>query len=252
MVTTAIPERVYALCKIVEKGSISVNDLKMKMEPDFLENGSVYFNDYKTAAQELGLIAILDDQVQLAVEPNIVKSIESMRSYANSRLENYNNGQFYRVTKAYFEKSAAIFKEDKNIANLGSLFSEMTGMPVDAVAMRAWRFWVTFLGFGYLHEMFVIPNACVFLKDLITNSKLESNVRYSISDFVNSITPMANIIMTDMTNRTFNYGTSNGLRSLQDMGMIRMEHIMDQADMWTLFPLKTYSNDPIVTHITIL
>ena len=43
MVTTAIPERVFALCKIVEKGSIYAGELKNKMEPEFLENGSVYF-----------------------------------------------------------------------------------------------------------------------------------------------------------------------------------------------------------------
>lgn len=35
MVTTAIPERVYALCKIVEKGPISLSELKDKMEPEF-------------------------------------------------------------------------------------------------------------------------------------------------------------------------------------------------------------------------
>ena len=50
MVTTAIPERVYALCKIVEKGPISLSELKDKMEPEFLGNGSVYFNDYKNAS----------------------------------------------------------------------------------------------------------------------------------------------------------------------------------------------------------
>lgn len=43
MVTTAIPERVFALCKIVEKGSIYSSELKNKMEPEFLGNGSGIF-----------------------------------------------------------------------------------------------------------------------------------------------------------------------------------------------------------------
>ena len=42
MITTAIPERVYTLCKIVEKGSITSNDLKEKNGPEFLKNGSLY------------------------------------------------------------------------------------------------------------------------------------------------------------------------------------------------------------------
>ena len=36
MVTPAIPERVYTLCKIVEKGAISSAEIKEKMEPAYL------------------------------------------------------------------------------------------------------------------------------------------------------------------------------------------------------------------------
>lgn len=252
MVTTAIPERVFALCKIVEKGPISSGDLKDKMEPSFLGNGSVYFNDYKNAAEELELITISDDLISLAVDTKIIKSIEEMRGYINSRLEKHNTGQFYLVTNAYFKKGSDIFKEDKNIANLGPMFTEMTGVPVDAVAMRAWRFWASFLGFGYLQEMFIIPNANVFLWDVITASGLEKKRLYSISEFIDGIAPMANVVIPDVSQKSFNYGVSNGLRALQDAGKIKMEHIHDQADMWTLYPLKAYSNDSTITHITIL
>lgn len=162
MITTAIPERIFALCKIVEKGPIVSSELKDMMEPEYLGNGSVYFNDYKNAAEELGLISISDDLISLAVDAKVIKNIECMRTYINSRLEMFNTGQFYLVTKAYFEKGSDIFKEDKNIANLGPLFTQMTNYPVDAVAMRSWRFWASFLGLGYLQDMFIIPNACVF------------------------------------------------------------------------------------------
>ncbi len=252
MVTPAIPERVYALCKIVEKGSITSKELKDKMEPDFLENKSVYFNDYKNAAEELGLISVSDDQVQLAVEPSVIKNIANMRVYINTNLEKFNSGQFYRVTNAYFEKENLIFKEDKNIANLGPLFTEMTGIPTDAMAMRAWRFWASFLGFGYLQDMFIIPNANVFLEDIIEASGLEKKKMYNVSEFISAITPMANIIIPDVTSKRFSYGVSNGLRTLQDTGKIKMEHIMDQMDLWALYPLKSYSNDSTITHITIL
>lgn len=67
------------------------------MEPEFLGNGTIYFNDYKNAAEELGLVTISDDLISLAVDPKIVKSIESMRAYINSHLELYNTGQFYLV-----------------------------------------------------------------------------------------------------------------------------------------------------------
>lgn len=41
------------------------------MEPDFLQNKSSYFNDYRNAAEELGLISISDDLVSLAVEKKL-------------------------------------------------------------------------------------------------------------------------------------------------------------------------------------
>ena len=252
MVTPAIPERVYAFCKIVEKGPITVSEIKEKMEPDFLRNKSSYFNDYRNAAEELGLISISDDLVSLAVEDKVVKSTDNMRKYINQQLENFNTGQFYLVTNAFFEKGSDIFKEDKNIANLGPMFSEMTGLLVDAMAMRAWRFWASFLGFGYLQDMFIIPNANVFLKDIIMESNIEKNKMYSISEFVDILSPKANIILSDLSNKKFNYGVSNGLRALQDSGFLKMEHILDQKDIWALYPMKAYSNDSIITNITIL
>ena len=230
MVTPAIPERVYALCKIVEKGPITASEIKEKMEPDFLGNKSSYFNDYRNAAEELGLISISDDLVSLAVEDKVVKSTDNMRKYINQQLEKFNAGQFYLVTNAFFEKGSDIFKEDKNIANLGPMFSEMTGLQVDAMAMRAWRFWASFLGFGYLQDMFIIPNANVFLKDIILESNIEKNKMYSISEFVDILSPKANIIFSDLSNKKFNYGVSNGLRALQDSGFLKMEHILDQKD----------------------
>lgn len=252
MATEAIPERVYALCKIVEKGPLSTSEIRDKMEPDFLGNSTPYFYYYKNAAEELGLISISDDLISLAVDESVVKNIESMRKYINQKIEMFNSSQFYLVTNAYFEKGSDIFKEDKNIANLAPMYANLTGMDVDVKAMRAWRFWASFLGFGYLQKMFIIPNANVFLKDIIVGTNLEKNRMYSVSEFVEALLPKANIIISDPASKKFNYGVSNGLRALHDFGVIKMEHILDQKDIWSLYPMKAYSNDPIITNITIL
>ena len=100
--------------------------------------------------------------------------------------------------------------------------------------------------------MFVIPNANVFLKDIIKESNFEKNKMYSISEFIDILSPKANIIISDPSSKKFNYGVSNGLRALQDSGFLKMEHILDQKDIWALYPMKAYSNDSIITNITIL
>lgn len=57
------------------------------------------------------------------------------------------------------------------------MFSEMTGVPVDAVAMRAWRFWASFLGFGYFTRNVRNSNANVFGRcDQFHESRKEKNV----------------------------------------------------------------------------
>ena len=252
MVTPAIPERVYALCKIVEKGPISTKDLKERMEPSFLNNSTSYFNDYRTTAEELKLITISDSMVSLAVEPKIIKTVDSMRVYVNNTLESFQGGQFYQVTRAYFDMENRVLSGNKNIALWNDVFRNQFGIAVDAMALRAWRFWVTFLGFGYLQDMFFIPNADSFIYDIIMQSGLEKQRKYTITEFVNAICPQANIILSNtQSEKRFNFGVSNGLRTLHDKGTLILEHVLDFEDLWSLYPLKAHSIDTTITHITI-
>lgn len=252
MVTPAIPERVYTLCKIVEKKPISSSELKDKMEPDYLNQTTSYYSDYRSAAEELKLISISDNVVSLAVDPRIIKSTATMRKYVNGMLEEFQNGQFYQVTKAYFALDSSILKGEKNVATLAPLIAQKINRPVDATAMRAWRFWVSFLGFGYLQDMFMIPNANVFLNDIISMGGFEKDRRYSFGEFISRILPYSQIIIdSDPSSRRLNYGVSNGLRSLHDSGIIKLEHILDQEDIWNLYPLKAHAISGTVTNITI-
>lgn len=254
MVTPAIPERVYVLCKIVEKWPISSSELKEKMEPAELnaDTSTAYFPDYRTAAEELGLIITSDNMISLAVDPSVIESRQTMRKYVNGVLRKFSDGQFYQVTHAYYMLGADVLKTEKNLSNLGPVMSELTGQKVDAMAMRAWRFWVSYLGLGYLQEMFMIPNADVFLQDVIELAGLEKGKKYSFGEFINLISPYCGIIMDDnLKNRRLSYGMSNGLRTLHDAGILKMEHFLDQKDIWTLYPLKAHPIRDTVTNITI-
>ncbi|MBR0576248.1 hypothetical protein KCG48_07810 [Proteiniclasticum sp. BAD-10] len=253
MVTTAIPERVFTLCKIVEKKPISISALKEKMEPDYLNQTSSYYSDYRTAANELKLISISDNMVMLAVEPSVIMSTASMRKYINGMLEEFQKGQFYQVTQAYYQLGNSVLTGEKNVSTLSSKIKQMINQEVDAPAMRAWRFWVSFLGLGYLQDMFIIPNADVFLADVISIAGFEKNRTYSFGDFINRILPYSKMIVDyNPSNKILNYGVSNGLRSLHDAGVIKLEHILDQEDIWNLYPFKAHVISGTVTNITVI
>ena len=97
MVTTAIPERVYALCKIVEKKAISSSEVKEKMEPTYLNQKSSYYSDYRNAAEELNLITVTDNVLSIGVDPSVLKNMDTMRFYINGQLDQFREGQFDRV-----------------------------------------------------------------------------------------------------------------------------------------------------------
>ena len=48
------------------------------------------------------------------------------------------------------------------------------------------------------------------------------------------------------------FGVSNGLRTLQDAGVIRMEYILDQEDTWNLYHVDALSSNETVTNMTVL
>ena len=253
MVTPAIPERVYTLCKIVEKKAMSTSEVKEKMEPSYLNQKSSYYNDYKNAAEELQLITVTDNVLSVAVDASVLKNMDTMRSHINGQLNQFRDGQFYKVTKAYFDMGEEILHGEQNVANMASLMTLKTGISVDSMVMRAWRFWASYLGFGYLQDMFVIPNADTFLQDIISKAEFEKNKRYSIAEFLERLRPHSDIII-DSANGTkkFSFGVSNGFRTLQDAGVIRMEYILDQEDTWNLYHVDALSANETVTNITVL
>ena len=55
----------------------------------------------------------------------------------------------------------------------------------------------------------------------------------------------------NLKNRRLSYGMSNGLRTLHDAGILKMEHFLDQKDIWTLYPLSVHPIRDTVTNITI-
>lgn len=253
MVTPAIPERVYALCKIVEKKAMPTAEVKEKMEPSYLNQTTSYYYDYRNAAEELQLVTITDNVLSLGVDVSVLKNMDTMRFYINGQLDQFREGQFYKVTKAYYDMGESILYGEQNVANMASLMTLKTGISVDSGAMRAWRFWASYLGFGYLQDMFVIPNADTFLHDTIKRGVFDKNKRYSITEFLEKLHPYVDIIIDSANgSKTFNFGVSNGLRTLQDAGYIKMEYIMDQEDTWNLYHIDALSANETVTNITVL
>lgn len=250
MDTPGIPERVFVLCKLVEKKPTESSELKEKMEPGYIERerSTSYFAYYRDVAKELELISIRDDIVSLSVDSSVIKDMHSMKQYIIKKISSYEEGPFYQISKKYFRLGDKIlFKKEQNITQIPELLS-MT----DDKGLRGWRFWAEYLGLGYMQGMFFIPNAAEFVKVLIEQSELKKNQLYTVKEFINHLRPQIDLIMNFYDNsRRINFGTSNALKTLEDLKVIKLENILDEKEVWNLYQ---YS-DAIparITHITVL
>lgn len=257
MKTSAIPERVYVLCKEVAGKKMSENTLKAMLEPKNLGGKTTYFGDVRTAAEQLKLISIKENEISLAVDKEVVKSMDNMRHYINTSLETLSDSLFYKVTQGYLDLGTEVLKHN-SVSKMSDLIGQQIGEKVIEDDMRAWRFWMAFLGFGYMHDSqsgaagILLPNVAVFLRDIIENLKIKKKTEYSIGEFVSVITPYANIALHNaVEKKNFNYAFSNAIRMLHDLGVVNVMHRLDAKEIWTLYASDGHAIYDTVTHITI-
>lgn len=257
MQTPAIPERVYALCREVASKPMDENTLKLLLEPQKLGGKTPYFGIVRTAAEQLKIISTKENTISLSVDKDVIKSMDNMRHYINMHLEIVSDSLFYKVTKGYLDMGTEVLAYD-SVSKMSDLIGRSIGESVIEDDMRAWRFWMAFLGFGYMHDAktnaagILLPNTAVFLRDVIENLKLKKKSEYRIDEFVDLIMPYAKIALHNAVDtKTFNYGFSNAIRMLNDLGIIKAEHRLDAQEIWSMHPYEGHDLDSTVTHITI-
>ncbi len=257
MQTSAIPERVYALCREVASKPIDENSLKLLLEPQNLGGKTPYFGYVRTAAEQLQLINTKENTISLAVDKDVVKSIDSMRRYINTHLETVSDSLFYKVTQGYLDMGTEVLAHN-SVSKMSDLMGLNIGEKVIEDDMRAWRFWMAFLGIGYMHDSqagaagILLPNTAVFLRDIIESLKLKKKSEYRIDEFVDLVMPYARIALHNAVDtKTFNYGFSNAIRMLNDLGVIKAEHRLDAKEIWSMHPCGGHDLETTVTHITI-
>lgn len=263
METEAIPERLLSLCQMLVNGSVQEDEIRKTVEPSSLNDGkTTYFKKVCDAAIQLGLVGRNDDtkDLELLVDADIVSSHESLKHYIVRNLDKLSLGQFYKTTQIYISKSKELFSVDKDFQNVSKLVDILNEMYKEDSEnhdelglvnenMLAWRFWATYLGFGYLHGMFFMPNVAAFLKTCIECSNIESGKLYTMSEFVDLLHPFIDICINsnDENSRTINMALSNGFRSLHDLGIIELKYENDRQDEWNLSTMELHAFSSLVT-----
>lgn len=248
MVTEAIPARVFALYKIVEsKKGISRSELRGLMEPKEIYEGTSYFSAIMKAAEELKLVENRDNVVSLLDDIERLKTIEDFRRYVISILPDLSDGQFWKCTNVIVNMNEKIY-EYRAISDSDMLkyVSEKLEQTVNAPMIRGWRFWSQFLGFGLMNDMVFLPNAYVYVKDVLRLMNLEKKQEYIMSDFMARFMQYGRIMLSSSTSeKNLNIAMSSALRELHDNGEIVLKSGSDQEMKWILYPSKELFNQPV-------
>lgn len=247
MVTEAIPARVFALYKIVEsKKDISRSELRGFMEPKEIYEGTSYFSAIMKAAEELQLVENKDNVVSLSDEVERLKTIEDFRRYVISILPDLSDGQFWKCTNIIVNMNEKIYEYNAISDNMLKYISKQLGETIKAPMIRGWRFWSQFLGFGLMNDMVFLPNAYVYVKDVLRLMNLEKKQEYSMSDFMARFMQYGRIMLPASTSeKNLNIAMSSALRELHDNGEIVLKFGSDQEMKWILYPSKELFNQPV-------
>lgn len=255
--TETIPERVYELCKLVSKGDIEDKDVKEKMEPVSLNGSSTtyYGSIREVCIEELKLIKKEENKLSYIGDKSVIKNMESFRKYCNSVVYNNKNLYFFKIANCFLESNDEWFKYTTlTDINIIRYVQDKAGISlVTADMMRGMRFWMSFLGFGYIQEgkaMNFLPNMHIALQDFCESSQLENNKEYSVSEFISAIYERASVaLINTIDSQNFNLAMSNALRQMHDNKEIELKRQLDSKEIWNMFRDESHEFTEQITHI---
>lgn len=246
------PERVLSVCRLVAHNSMSREEVRKLMTLGSNDDKQIDQIDksIRVALEELAILTTRDNQLELAVDPDVISTVTAFRRYVSNRVFAQKNTTFYMFTRWLISQNDRIFalKSWEGMAKIcGAEVKELSALNENAVL--GWRFWAAFLGLGYLSGTMIIPNMKIRVQDVLATNfskKFKFNEAIQAYDFIiwlNGKIPEANMA------GKLPLALSAALRTLHELELIRLETWQDSSRV-TLFYVD---GDPIndFSHITV-
>lgn len=255
--TEPIPERVYELCKMVSKCDIEDNVARERMEPSALNSsGTAYYPSIReVCVQELKLIDKENNILKYVGDKKIIKNLDTFRIFCNSVVFKNTESTFYKIIESYLESNDSWLKyRTLTDVNIRREIQEKTQIKlVEEKMMLGSRFWLSFLGFGYIQEgnaMYFLPNMHIALQDYCELAELEKNKEYTVQEFIDVIYEYASVALQGVKEKKeFNLAMSNALRQMHDHKEIVLKKNLDSKEKWKLFIDTAHEFTDEFTHI---
>jgi hypothetical protein len=228
------PFRVYSLCRLVEYGKYTKDKLKELMQPKALVERQDVFNKVYAFALSGRLIEENPDGiVLLKLKSEEISTTDAFRQAISKVASEDRESLFFKFTQWYMKNEENVWSftsfEDLAVKQGGDL------IDVNKEYTLAWRFWVSFMGFGFLHGSSFIHNPFLRIKDAIEMDKeILRETQIPFRDFVSWLYTTVPELNAGISGNNLSLSVSMALRTLHDNGLVYLKYIPDSVDVWHL------------------
>lgn len=229
------PKRVFALLKLVgyKNGSYTKSDLMNFIQPSSISSSQEEIRKVISFCEKENLIKENHDgKFNLLIDGKYIANEKDFRKYINNILFVYiNKNPFYEVTAEMLTKDMSLY-EDTAFERIAS---NLKTMEADKETMLGWRFWATFLGYGFILNKQFVMNPYIRIQDIIEINLYEKfgqdlTIREFISELIHYCPEMKNSIEDNQ----LSIPISLALSTLEGIGYIELKDIKDTSDRWKL------------------
>ena len=252
MATQAIPERVYALCKLVQRKQVERTTLRELVEPKSLNTNVDIFNYVFNLAESAQLIGRSPEGAVMSLaSTEELDSLVSFRRLMAKKIFRETDELFVQFTAWYISQDEEVFRYSSKTEELAKALPK-DFVKVDTQQILGWRFWASFLGIGFMHDTFIIPNMAIRIEDALLDDK-PSRIDQAIpfESFLGWLEGNCPECKRGLEKGRVPLAISNGLRILHDQKKIVLRYVPDSAVAWELYPVESHDINRFVTDITI-
>ena len=243
------PERVLAVCKMIEKQPMPKDELVQTMtlggdNPDV--NAAI-----AVALEELHIIDQIDGKLCVVAPKTALISPIAFRRFVSAQVFQNKESTFFMFSKWFVEQNERVFALGKwevlaTTARVES--SALEGMSENAVL--GWRFWAAFLGLGYLNGTILIPNMKIRIQDVLSvefSKQFAFDQPIRAEEFLSWIA--SRIPEVDYSQDYLPLAFSAGLRTLDALGLIELQ-VQRDTDVVRLFKVDGDPNNAF-SHVVV-
>lgn len=262
------PERVRALCQLVEYAPYTREEVVQMLQPTSLNKSQDTSKQILTLALKGELVKEREDHRLISgMPPGAAKDPEQFRRAVIQHARQQPDLVFHRFTAWALGKGREMMvnKVDQlEILFFHEVSSKSTiNREYNDTNIRGWMTWSAYLGYGFEHNGYFLVNPAL---------RIEEELRFGESlvkgkpMFFRSFMQWLSLSIPELDGGVYHeqvfpgqkgkqqlsYALSAGLRTLHTQGIIKLRGVKDASDVWFLTPSKLHEISSAVTEITIV